>query len=429
MRRRMRISDGVALAAVLAGAPLAAQTTSQAPPPAATAPTPTPTPAPAGDVVGPPQLRDFNLNGVVTQPATPTPTPSPTPAPRVTAPSTTTPRAAPPAERAPAPRLPSIAAPDRNLSPSAVTVDLPPTSAAPLAPDAALAPVPDPIAETPVAAVEPDANWWPWLAALLAVALGAGFLWWRRQQKSSERYATDHADLGAPTAAPDAAPVLPRATATPPRPAPQLPVAGKAATPLPAAPSASPPAPAPPPSAPVSDGIISSRLKPELAFELVPIRAETDTAEGAALTFDLIVINRGSAPARDVLIEAALINAGPNVDAEVGRFFLQPPGTGERLPLIAPMGRVSLRTRVAVSGPNLAPLIVEGRKLLVPLIAINALYRWGGGELKDSSSFLVGRGEADDGKMAPFRLDLGARSWSGLGARLHSTGLHQPEPA
>ena len=176
---------------------------------------------------------------------------------------------------------------------------------------------------------------------------------------------------------------------------------------------------------PASDGIVSSRLKPALSFELVPIRAETDAVEGAALTFDLMVINQGSAPARDVLVEAKLINAGPQVDAEVGRFFLQPAGTGERLASIAPMGRVRLTMRVAASAPNLPPLVVEGRKLLVPMVAINAAYRWSGGDLTNSASFLVGRGDAEEGKMAPFRLDLGARSWSQLGARLHSAGLQR----
>jgi hypothetical protein len=53
----------------------------------------------------------------------------------------------------------------------------------------------------------------------------------------------------------------------------------------------------------------------ELTFELEPVRAQSDAAEGAALTFDLIITNRGSAPARDVLIEAQLINANPQVDA------------------------------------------------------------------------------------------------------------------
>jgi hypothetical protein len=196
-----------------------------------------------------------------------------------------------------------------------------------------------------------------------------------------------------------------------------------------APPRTDPPAPAPasqvPPAPPVAgpDGIIASRLKPELTFELAPVRAECDAAEGAALTFDLIITNRGSAPARDVLIEAQLINANPQVDAAVRRFFSQPAGAGDRLPVIPPMSHVSIRTQLAVAAADLAPLIIEGRKLFVPVIALNAHYCWGGDELKVSSSFLVGRGDAEAGKLAPFRLDRGARSWSGLAARLHSSGL------
>jgi hypothetical protein len=89
------------------------------------------------------------------------------------------------------------------------------------------------------------------------------------------------------------------------------------------------------------------------------------------------------------------------------------------------MASVSVRARLQVPGEMLAPLVIEGRKLLVPLVAMNASYRWSGGEMTESSSFLVGRGDAEGGKMAPFRLDQGVRSWSGLGARLHSTGLQR----
>jgi hypothetical protein len=87
------------------------------------------------------------------------------------------------------------------------------------------------------------------------------------------------------------------------------------------------------------------------------------------------------------------------------------------------MSHVSIRTQLGAVAADLAPLIIEGRKLFVPVIALNAHYRWGGNELKVSSSFLVGRGDAERGKLAPFRLDRGARSWSGLAARLHSSGL------
>ena len=124
-----------------------------------------------------------------------------------------------------------------------------------------------------------------------------------------------------------------------------------------------------------------------------------------------------------MLVEVQLLNAGPQVDAEVGRFFQQPAGTGERVPLIPPMGRVPVRACVSTDGASMTPLVVEGRKLLVPVVAVNASYRWSGGDLRNSSSFLIGRGDGEGGKMAPFRLDLGARSWSTLGVRLHSSGL------
>jgi len=392
------------LAAVLAAAPVRAQSTNT------TTPNPTPSPAPTGNAVGPPTLRDFNLNGTVTQPAqpaTPTPTPSPTPAPTQTAP--TAPRATPtPASVASAPD-PSAAAPDRDPAPGTATIDLPPPTAAPTAPAPSFAPAPDPVVTAPVAAAELGNAWWLWLAALLEVGLGA-LIWWRRQQQSEQRYAADNASFDALVAAPDPTPSpLPRSASPTPAPTPRA-----VPRPIPV-----------PPAAPIPDGIFASRLKPQIEFELVPIRAETDAAEGAALTFDIIVINRGSAPARDVLIEAQLINAGPQVDAEVGRFFMRPGGDSERVPVIQPMGRFAINARIEVPGEDLSPLVVEGRKLLVPLIAINALYRWSGGELKDSSSFLVGRGEANEGKLAPFRLDRGARSWSGLAARLHSSGLQR----
>ncbi len=52
--------------------------------------------------------------------------------------------------------------------------------------------------------------------------------------------------------------------------------------------------------------------------------------------FELELMNSGSAAARAILIEATLFNAGPNQDAEIGRFFANPVGEGDR---IAPSSR------------------------------------------------------------------------------------------
>ena len=443
----MRFFESVAVAGLLASSPLGAQSTSPANQAATQIPTPSPAPAPTGDVVGPPQLRDFNLNGATIQPAPPAasvPTPAPSPVPRTAAPVTAAPaeprttRA--PAAAAPVQRRPTTVAPPPL--PDSAPADLPladPTGIAP-APAFTPEPTPAPVAAAPATADQPRLALWPWLGALLALGLAGAFWWSRRQRDEREPYATENAQIGTPAVAPAAAAQpLPRAAAplTPPRqpvPAPASPPARTpaprpSATPTPApvrvaagpAPAA---APAPPP-APVPGGIVASGLKPSIEFELVPLQAETDAAQGAALTVDIIVTNRGSAPARNVLVEAQLINAGPQVDADVARFFTQPAGSGERVPVIPPMATVGVRARLQVPGALLAPLVVEGRNLLVPLVAINAFYQWSGGDVTDSSSFLVGRGDAEAGKLAPFRLDQGARSWSGLAARLHSTGLQR----
>ena len=219
-----------------------------------------------GNSVGPPQLRDFNLNGTVTQPAQPV-TPAPTPRRRQRRARRPRPRRATASDACAGRRRPRPAVPrPRAIPRPAGSFDLPPTPAAPIA-DAAPAPEPTPVAEaSPIAdtaaAEAPGLGWWPWLAALLALVLGAGFLWWRRQH-DGERYATDHGDVRALVATPDAAPApapLPRAAATPP--------AARAPSPVPAPPV---PAPAPLPEGivasrltppPITDGIVSSRLKP-----------------------------------------------------------------------------------------------------------------------------------------------------------------------
>lgn len=477
-----------------------AQTTPAAQTPRANTPTPTPTPAPSDNgQIGPPQLRDFSLNGTVTRQAEPGPTPAPRaspPAPPRSAPagsSTAGSAGSSPILAAPAastasgsrpdrstlvvPRAPVAAGPDRAPALDAVTVELPPASLAP--------PLPAPGFESEPVASEPGAAapapvasmaWWPWLLAALAALCAVGFLAWRRQQDRQDRYAYDGvSDLLATHAEPSPEPVAPRVPPSPRAASPAgTPAAAAArADPIPARPSSSAPgtggvyanvrAPAPdaggvfartvssPPAAPPvatplplpaapsdgvfasmraarPDGIVATTLRPAISFEVKPIRVQTDAKRGAAVLFDVVIINNGSAPARDVLVEAQLINAGPRQDEEIAAFFQAPDGSGDRLPVIAPMARVSLKIQLSIAGDAMKPIEVEGRQLFVPLVAFNALYRWSGGEEQTSASFLVGRGgggDGGDGKMAPFRLDQGIKSWSKLDSRLHSQGLQR----
>jgi hypothetical protein len=133
--------------------------------------------------------------------------------------------------------------------------------------------------------------------------------------------------------------------------------------------------------------------------------------------FELTVYNSGSGVARDILIEAVMINASPTQQQEIDAFFARTGGEGERIDRIPPLQRSALRPRVAVPRQQLRVLEAGGRRVFVPLIAFNVQYNWGGGRSGQTSAvYLLGR-ETKAEKLAPFRIDLGARVYRGIEAR------------
>ena len=51
--------------------------------------------------------------------------------------------------------------------------------------------------------------------------------------------------------------------------------------------------------------------------------------QALTVEFELELFNSGSAPARGVLVDAAIFNAGPDQDQQIGAFFASPVGQGE----------------------------------------------------------------------------------------------------
>jgi hypothetical protein len=400
MRAGLRFGIAAALLLAPVAAPMAAHAQDAAPT----------TNTPATDTIGPRELQGFTLNGTVTRPA------ETAPARAAPAPVTSQPRVAAPARgRAPSPASP------RTAPAASATTTLPPADALPEAitpaPTGALAP-PTSFEPTPIAPAAPSpspfSGYVPWLLALILLGAGAGFYAWRRR---SPPYATaggasDVLELAQPEPAPQP---LPRAP--PPRPDPPQPAAapsGIVSTRL----RAAPPQPAAAPS-----GIVATRLRPWLEIEFSPGRCVVEE-NGATIEFDVQVLNSGTAPARDVLVEASMFNAGPEQDQEIGAFFANPVAKGERIAAIPPLQSVSLKSAVSLTLDRMRQYEVGGRRLFVPLIGFNALYSWGGGDGQTSASYIVGRDTKAD-KMAPLRLDLGPRTFRGLGARQHNVGVRR----
>lgn len=420
MRAGLRLALGL-VAATLAFAPASAlaqdtgqvsgqdsgQATTNAP--ATKAPA---TKAPATDVIGPRELQNFSIDGTVTRPADPQPaartpaqaTAAPTrqanraaPAPIPRQATDTAEQAAPPPQPQPREAARQTSEPIRQTAPAAsVTVALPklqddmPRGGSASA-TAASTPgfAADPAAGT--LAPERKISFLPWLLAAVALGAGGAFLFYRRRHGHE-------ALAGGPQIDAFAAP----------EPAPSPPV-----------PRAAPPLSQPPPSS--IPGLVSTRLRPWIDFNFQPVRCVVDGSQ-ATIEFELELFNSGSAPARGVLVEATLFNAGPNQDSEIAAFFSNPVGEGERIVSIAPLKRMVLRPKVTIAREQVQEFEVGGRKVFVPLIAFNALYRWSGGDGQSSIGYLVGRDTKGE-KLAPFRLDLGPRVFRGLGARLLPTGV------
>lgn len=380
--------------------------------------TPADSNTPAADAIGPKALQNFSLNGTVTRPADqpPAAVPSPTQkrapkgqaqvaSPAIEPSASLTDNAPPAAETAsPAPastRTVSAAVP-RAPAPqgSAPLQQSPPSSSV-----TAALPTVDPAsgsgsASAPTAAtdfapapgtLETEHKFpiLPWLLAALLLAGGGIFLFWRNQRRE--------ALVGGPQVdafvAPEPAPA----------PAPR-----HAPTPPPAAPKAAPP------TGPV--GVVSTRLRPWIDIGFQPLRCVLED-DRVTVEFELELFNSGSAPARAVLVEATLFNAGPAQDQLIEGFFTKPVGEGERIVVIPPLKRVGIRTQVSAPRTQLQAYELGGREVFVPIIAFNSLYSWSGGEGQTSASYLLGKDTKGE-KLAPFRLDLGPRIFRGLAAHL-----------
>ena len=367
-----------------------------------------PPPAPATNI-GPRELSNFSLDGTVTrradqpavaEPPAATAAPSTTPAVRQpTARPATTERPAPSSASTaidPIPNRPSL----RGPSAGAATAAMVPSPA-----------VAQPAGSEPLPPAAPSGfSPLPWIAALLL--LGAGAVVYFGRQRRSQRYAAPGASefvAPHPASRPPPAPRVARPDAPPaPKPDPVPETAGAVTSSLRA------------PALPA--GLVSTTLRPWIELELEPSQALV-TDEHAAIAFDVTLFNSGSAPARDVAVEACLINAGQQQDVQLSEFYSTPGEVRDKIPAVAPLARVTLKSAVRLPRGAVQEYEVEGRKLFMPMVAVNSRYRWSSGEGQSAASFMVGRSANDRDKLGPLRLDQGAKGWKGLAARRYEKGI------
>jgi hypothetical protein len=390
--------SGLAAALLLAGWPLLAQDN---------AASTTPPPASASNI-GPNELSNFSLNGTVTRRAEEQPADqSPATTVRETAPPATSVANRPASTRQVAAERPAQPSQQAAIDPIASR----PTLRSPAARTAPATTAPPPASAVPLPAAAPSGfSPLPWIAALLMLVAGA-VLYFGLQRRGQRYSATGVSEFVAPSPQALAAPSPPVAKPAPaPRPDP-IPEGRGAVTSKLREPSLPP-------------GLVSTSLRPWIELELEPSQALVND-EHAAIAFDVTLFNSGSAPARDVAVEACLINAGQQQDVQLTEFYTTPGEVRDKIPAVAPLARVTLKSAVRLPRSAVQEYEVEGRKLFMPMVAVNSHYRWSSGEGQSAASFMVGRSANDREKLGPLRLDQGARGWKGLAARRYEKGIRR----
>jgi len=329
-----------------------------------------------GNLVGPPQLRDFQLPGERRTSARPQqvqPQPAQTPPAAQPAPSTA-PQRQPERTQAQRPQPATPRADRTREAPVALPSQPEDILQLPQAPQATIPPAADSAAQPSAgAAPEPTGSGTPfWYYALGSGLLAlAAALFLRRRRRPAE----------------PAADLLAAAAADPPAPR---------------------PAPVP---------------RPWLELEVKAERAASTDSE-AKVEFELILKNTGKSPARNIRVNARMFNAGREQDKEIGAFF-RTKGEGRKTHTIGDLPADQegmIPGSVTMPREEVRALQVNNQLLFIPVLAVNVVYDWGSGRTgQTSKSYVIGRelGEASD-KMGAFRLDLGPRIYRTVGQRQHS---------
>lgn len=409
-----------------------------------------------------PSLKGFRLDPVPSQPrqtgpqtsestspTTSTQTPQPRQQQPVTAPpvqpTVTQPAASAPAprnsatkpvERAPA-TTPS-ARPTAATGPAASSSATPATTPAPAETDTAADTVPATAtpatddAGTPADDTASATNWSAWgIGAALAALLAAAAAWyWRRRT----RRATASIEAGNIKTADR--PVLPDTQPAEPAIDPVAPATASETTLLPpseAATSATPAYPRQPIARPVSQpalrGTITARApvlpyaseaRAQLVVEYLPARADIGT-DNLMVAGRMRVTNIGNAPARAMQLRLALTSASAQQDQVVASFHADTEHFAARaIGDLDPGKSLDMDVELGIALKDLQSFTINGQKLFVPMLLANVGYAWDARDGADKAEFacLIGRESSPpQEKMGPLRLDLGPRSFAGLGQR------------
>jgi hypothetical protein len=169
-----------------------------------------------------------------------------------------------------------------------------------------------------------------------------------------------------------------------------------------AEPVASPVAPPPP--------LAEGRASLNMTLQVDAIEMSADRAR---ISFAVMLTNVGDQRATGGLVRIALQQANSNQSALLNRFFDGAGGSvlAEDVEIL-PGAVGAIQRNALLPLDQIEPLLVGGYPALIPVIGLDVTYHWDGegdafGQV--AGAYVLGSAGASDGRVAPIRLDQGAR--------------------
>jgi len=135
---------------------------------------------------------------------------------------------------------------------------------------------------------------------------------------------------------------------------------------------------------------------------------------------EVTVHNTGTAPAERVQVEASLIGAHVEQDAELRAIYTGQLGRLATPPFALAAGEERRVTVVAVLPLDaIRPVQAAGRPMFVPVVAITGAFNDAGKGRRAGRAFAVGIERVDSAKLAPIWLDGPPRMHDQVAARPH----------
>ena len=165
--------------------------------------------------------------------------------------------------------------------------------------------------------------------------------------------------------------------------------------------------------------------RPWIEFDIHPRRGGLNLLS-ATVELEIAVRNSGEVATDAVLIEATLLPARSGGESEFAALFARPvsrPATPAFA--LAPGEERRLRVVAALALAHVEPMVARGRAMLVPVVAVNAVYRWAAGEAgQTAAAFVIGVEREGQAKLAPFWLDAPGMH-ERLAARPHTPAVRK----